>query len=65
MTKEQLYKYIWGNNAKRKSMKGRLCRLLARGKKNSCKIEFVDNDQQECVSRYSIKKVSHEEAKAP
>jgi len=55
---EQLYKYCWGNNLKRQTMKGRTCRVLARAKKmNSCMIEFIDNGQLECVSRNSIRKV--------
>lgn len=54
---EQLYKYCWGNNEKRRIMKGRICRVLSRGKKNSCSIEFIDNDQKECVSRNALRKV--------
>jgi len=50
-----IYKYTWGNNSKRKTMKSRLCRILAYGKKNSIIIEFLDTGQKECVSRYSVK----------
>lgn len=53
---EQLYIYRWGNNEKRMTMKGRTCRVLSRGKKNSCCIEFIDNGQKECVSRNSLRK---------
>ena len=49
------YKYNWGNNEKRATMKGRGCDVLARGKKNSICIEF-ENGQREIVSRYSIRK---------
>lgn len=49
------YIYAWGNNTKRKTMKGRRCRVLARGRKNSIMIEF-ENGQREIVSRNSIKK---------
>lgn len=52
-----LYRYKWGNNSKRKTMKGRFCRILAYGKKNSIMIEFIDNGQQECVSRYSVEEI--------
>jgi len=45
MTDETIYVFCWGNNSKRASMKGRKCRILARGKKNSCSIEFLDNGQ--------------------
>jgi len=54
---EQMYYFAWGNNSKRKMMKGRFCKVLARGKKNSIMIEFVDNGQREIVSRNSIRKV--------
>ena len=54
---EQIYKFCWGNNLKRQTMKGRTCRLICRAKKmNSCMIQFVDNGQLECVSRNSIRK---------
>ena len=57
MNNEQLYKYNWGNNEKRRAMRGRICRVIARAKKNSCWIEFLDNGQQECVSRNSLRKI--------
>lgn len=50
------YVYAWGNNEKRKTMKGRECVVLARGAKNSCMIQFLDNSQRECVSRNSLRK---------
>jgi len=53
---EQLYTYRWGNNTKRQMMKGRVCRVLTRGKKNSCKIEFIDTGQQEIVSRNALRR---------
>jgi len=52
---EKLYRYTWGNNDKRAGMKGRVCRVLARGKKNSIMVEFIDNGQQEIVSRYALR----------
>jgi hypothetical protein len=51
-----MYRYIWGNNEKRKTLKGRLCNVMAKGKKNSLLIEFTDNGQKEIVSRYSVRK---------
>ena len=56
MPTDQLYTYAWGNNTKRATLKGRVCRVLARLRKNSIVIEFVDNGQQEVVSRNSIRK---------
>ena len=52
----QIYIYNWGNNEKRKTMKGRECWVEARGGKNSCVIQFLDNLQKECVSRNSLRK---------
>lgn len=54
---EQLYTYCWGNNEKRKIMQGRTCKVIARAKRNNCWIEFEDNGQQECVSRWALRKV--------
>jgi hypothetical protein len=51
-----MYKYIWGNNEKRKTLQGRVCNVIARGSKNSVLIEFEDG-QKEIVSRYSIRKL--------
>jgi len=34
--------YAWGNNSVRAKMKGKRCRVLARGKMNSVLIEFED-----------------------
>jgi len=49
------YIYSWGNNIKRKTMKNRFCKVLARGKKNNILIEF-ENGQKEIVSRNSIRR---------
>jgi hypothetical protein len=46
--------YTWGNNPKRETMKGRRCRVIVQGKKNSCLIEF-ENGQREIVSRYAVR----------
>lgn len=51
-----LYIYRWGNNEKRASLKGRRCRVLARGSMNSALIEFCDNGQREIVSRNALRK---------
>lgn len=49
------YYFVWGNNEKRATMKGRRCAVVCRGAKNSCMIEF-ENGQQEIVSRNAIRK---------
>jgi len=57
--KEFPYIYTWGNNPKRKSMKGQRCKIIASGKMNSIQIEF-ENGQRECVSRWSVRRTRHE-----
>ena len=34
------YRYAWGNNSKRATLKGRLCRVIARLAFNSAVVEF-------------------------
>ena len=47
--------YSWKNNEKRKTLFGRVCKIIAYGKKNSIQIEF-ENGQREITSRYAVKK---------
>ena len=54
---DSLYYYPWGNNAKRKELKGRIFKILARGAKNSALVEFIDNGQREIISRNAIRKL--------
>jgi len=51
-----MYRYAWGNNVKRETLKNRTCNVLTRGKKNSIMIQFTDTGQIEIVSRNSIRK---------
>ena len=51
-----LYRYCWGNNPKRATLKGRLCKVVARLALNSCVVEF-ENGQREVISRNALKKV--------
>lgn len=52
----QKYRYVWGNNSKRKTMKNRICVVLARGKMNSAMVKFLDNGQREIISRNALRK---------
>jgi len=47
--------YRWGNNEKRATMKGRACRIVAKGKKGSVLIEF-ENGQREITSYRAIRR---------
>ena len=52
-----LYVFAWKNNPKRAAMRGRPCRVLARGSLNSCLIEFIDTGQREIISRNALRKL--------
>jgi len=52
-----LYRYAWRNNAKRETYYNRICRVLVRGKMNTCLLEFVDNGERTITSRNAIRKV--------
>ena len=49
------YLYTWGNNEKRATLKGRKCRVIARGKMNSALVEF-EGGQREVISRNALRK---------
>ena len=61
-----VYVYRWKNDPKeyadlgmppkRPTLYKRRCRVLARGKKNSALVEFIDNGQREVVSRNALRK---------
>jgi hypothetical protein len=48
----QLYEYRWN----RMGRKGQMCRVLARGKMNSCSVEFVDGFRA-VTSRNALRKL--------
>ena len=61
--KEQLYIYCWGNDKTpegrmRLKFKGRKCRVLIRDKRNTAKVEFIDNNEQITCSRWALRKSS-------
>jgi len=49
-----VYFYAWGNNEKRKALKGRKCKVLARLARNSALVEFT-NGQREVISRNALR----------
>ena len=55
------HKFIWGNNEKRATLKGRFCRIKATGAKGSVVVEF-ENGQRECISRRAIRKITNRPA---
>lgn len=52
----KVYEYVWGNNEKRKTMKGRLCKIVEHLGFHSILIEFLDNGQREVISLNAIRK---------
>lgn len=55
---EQLYEYRW-NRPGLPGRKGTVCRVLARGKMNSCAVEFVSDGFRAITSRNALRKVKH------
>jgi hypothetical protein len=56
---ELTHVYRWGNNPKRYYLKGRRCRVLARGRMYSCLVEF-DDGRREVVSQGAIRRRNDE-----
>jgi len=56
--KHQKYNYVyrWGNNPIWAKLKGKKCKILARGKMNTCLVEFEDG-QRYTISRNALRKV--------
>lgn len=50
------YVYVWGNNTVRARLKGRRCRVLARGGRNTVLVEF-DNGERVTTSRRAIRRL--------
>jgi len=57
MAGEVIYTYAWRNNEKRRTLYGRRCRVLHRGRANSALVEFTDNGQREVISRNALRRV--------
>lgn len=53
------YFYAWKNNQKRKTLYKKACKVLARGAKNSCCVEF-ENGQREIISRNALRRIKNE-----
>ena len=52
-----IYRFAWGNNDKRRGLKGRRCVIEAAGALGSVQVRFLDNDQREIVSRRALRVV--------
>ena len=56
--------YVWGNNEKRATLKGRRCRILHTFVANSMLVEF-ENGQREIVSRRSVRQLHTKREEVP
>ena len=56
VSRDYPYRYVWGNNAKRRVLYGCRCRILARMHMNSALVEFEDG-QREVVSVRALRRV--------
>lgn len=61
MSSEYPLIFIWRNNEKRRSLYGKRCHVLARGKMNSALVEFEDGTR-EIVGRNALRKLSGNES---
>jgi len=51
------YVYFWGNNPVRAALKGRRCRLLVSGARNTVLIEMCDTGERVTTSRRALRKL--------
>ena len=52
------YFYAWGNNPVRAALKGRKCKLLATGTRNTVLIEMCDTGERVTTSRRALRKTN-------
>lgn len=51
------YRYVWRNNAVRRRLYGRTCRVVCRGTMNSAEVEFDDDGERQIISRSALRRV--------
>lgn len=52
-----VYRYHWGNNPRRKELKGRRCVIVARGKLGTVLLRFLDTDELVTTSARSVRRI--------
>ena len=52
-----MYRYVWGNNARRAELKGRLCVVEARGALQTVLVRFLDNGERVTTSMRALRRV--------
>lgn len=63
MADKKLYIYRWGNDKDpvgrfRQQFKGRVCKIMVRGKRNSRLVEFIDNGDLLNCSANALRKAA-------
>ena len=53
---EPIYTFVWGNNPRRAALKGRRCRVLARGRMGTVLVEFLDTGERVTTSHRAIRR---------
>ena len=52
---EPIYAFAWGDNPRRAALKGRRCRVLARGRMGTVLVEFADTGERVTCSFRAIR----------
>jgi hypothetical protein len=52
---ERIYTFVWGNNPRRAELRGRRCRVLARGRMGTVLVEFLDTGERVTTSHRAIR----------
>lgn len=52
----EVYEFAWGNNERRAQLKGRKCRVLARGGKGTVLVEFLDTGERVTCSFRALRR---------
>ena len=51
-----VYEFHWGNNEARAALKGRACRIIARGGKGTVLVEFIDTGERVTCSFRALRR---------
>ena len=54
---DNIYEYRWGNNPVRAKLKGRRCKVIARGKMRTCTVKFLDTGEVVSTSQRALRNV--------
>jgi hypothetical protein len=50
------YTFAWGNNPRRAELRGRRCRILARGRMGTVLVEFLDSGERVTCSFRALRR---------